>query len=175
MRLSEHPRQDGFSLVSGWDEPVRVGERGRECTYRSDWINARLIADCHRDPRKLEITFRRPPLWPLEDVVRVLGAPQVISPGALAVLDCPGAYLLHVLTDRVHATLRKAAPMVVVQDILVLMESAAGGPPLLPHTHLPKRNSTGESRCGVCCEQLRKMGTAQHNPPLEQMQQELDE
>lgn len=120
-----------------WSEPDPVGERGFETTYFGHGFRARLVFDCHHEPRKLEVSLaddRDARIWhSLVEHLKPFGAPRVISPGQLILFDRPGYFRLNVIPGRLQALLRKDAPLSVIAELLTQLGRACGedvAPPL---------------------------------------------
>lgn len=121
-----------------WSDPDPVGERGFETTYSGRGFRARLIFDCHREPRKLEVSLaprgdrdvpdpRGAPQWDaLIEHLKPFGAPRVISPGQLVLFDRPGYFRLNLIPGRLQALLRKEAPLSVVAELITQLSRACG-------------------------------------------------
>lgn len=113
-----------------WSEPDPVGERGFETTYSGRGFRARLVFDCHHEPRKLEVSLapeRSAPLWEsLIEHLKPFGAPRVISPGQLVLFDRPGYFRLNLIPGRLQALLRKEAPLSVVAELITQLSRACG-------------------------------------------------
>lgn len=113
-----------------WSEPDPVGERGFETTYSGRGFHARLVFDCHREPRKLEVSLamdRVDRTWDsLIEHLKPFGDPRVISPGQLVLFDRPGYFRLNLIPGRLQALLRKDAPLTVIAELLTQLVRACG-------------------------------------------------
>jgi ferredoxin len=113
--------------VGGWSALERVGEKGREALYRADGLRARLVLDCHREPRTLEVEFDDGPPPRLLEALRPFGRAVVVAPGQLAILDRERYFRLYINQRGVRAILRKAAAPSVFAELVAQLERAVAG------------------------------------------------
>lgn len=159
----------------GWCEPDPVGERGFETSYRSTVtpsLVARLVFDCHAEPRRLEVTL---PEAGFPDRVlahlRPLGRPFVVGPG-LALLDRAGYFRINLVPSRLQALVRKEAPLSVIAELIALLEAAHGGPrlqaadcPVAALTYVDGRLQIDDRGCTACLDCVRPAVRAEYLPP----------
>lgn len=108
-----------------WSEPDPVGERGFETTYSGRGFRARLVFDCHHEPRKLEVSlFGDRGLDSLIEHLKPFAAPRVVSPGQLVLFDRPGYFRLNLIPGRLQALLRKDAPLSVIAELITQLSRA---------------------------------------------------
>ncbi|MBL9002603.1 MAG: hypothetical protein JNJ46_00085 [Myxococcales bacterium] len=173
----------------GWSEPEPVGERGTETSYRSravPQLAARLVFDCHAEPRRLEVTLPDGKAHiGLRIALRPLGRPVVIGTSdpegiaSLLIVDRPGYFRLNAVPGRLQALVRKAAPLSVVAELLALLEAALGGPRLHVEacTAGALSYATGalqidDARCTACLDCVRPLVHEQHVPPAQPVDDE---
>jgi hypothetical protein len=105
-------------VSSGWSRAEACGEKAREALLEAPGLRARLLYDCHRDARKLDVELEGHEPEPLVGVLSMFGAPHEIAPGALTIIDREGYFRLYVVPSGLRVTLRKAAPPRVVAELL---------------------------------------------------------
>jgi hypothetical protein len=133
----------------GWSGLEPVGEKGSEAFWSTPSLTGRLVYDCHRAPRKLELTFPAEARETLLAHLQVFGPPVTVMPGALTVVDRDGYFRLHITETRVHATLRKSAGRRHVGALMVQLRRAVGELP--PHPQEPCRHTEPSGPAGVAC------------------------
>lgn len=122
-----------------WSEPEPLGERSFETRYVTPGLDARLVFDCHREPRKLDVTFAAPDFSSqLVELLKPFASPAVISPAQVVLFDRPGYFRLILVPGRLQAVLRKAAPLRVLAELLAQLEQVTG-PVLLRPADCPER------------------------------------
>ncbi|MFO0576345.1 MAG: hypothetical protein U1A78_20265 [Polyangia bacterium] len=120
-----------------WSEPDPVGDRGFETTFLGRDFAARLVFDCHHEPRKLEVSLDAGRAGLFDALVEHLtpfAPPQVISAGQLVIFDRAGYFRLLLIPGRLQALLRKDAPLQVVAELLAQLARAHGASEPPPHT-----------------------------------------
>jgi hypothetical protein len=125
-----------------WSEPDPVGDRGFETTFSGSGFGARLVFDCHHEPRKLEVSLdpgRAGLFDALVEHLTPFARPQVISPGQLVVFDRAGYFRLLLIPGRLQALLRKDAPLQVIAELMAQLARAHGAtePPPLKSSDCP--------------------------------------
>lgn len=156
-----------------WSEPDPVGAQGFETTFSGRGFAARLVFDCHHEPRKLEVTLRDTSaalFASLTEQLTPFGAPQIVSPGQLIIFDRTGYFRLLLIPGRLQALLRKDAPLSVIAELLLQIARAcdpAQAPPLRASdcpfgaitgsgaTDDPARPCIDGARCTHCLECVR--------------------
>jgi ferredoxin len=171
---------------TGWSELERVGERGRETTYSSSRLKARLVLDCHREPRTLDVEFADfgggPPPRIIE-AMRPFGRAVTVVPGSLAILDRERYFRLYIYPRGVRAVLRKAATPSVFAELVAQLERAADGRgceecvALCPEGAI-RATSPGDiddARCTACLACVQHHVAPQHVPDISRFEDEPGE
>lgn len=157
-----------------WSEFDPIGERGREATFSTAQLSARLILDCHSQPRKLEISFPAGPPAGLLEALRPFARPVVVRAGELAWFDREGYFRLYVVPAGVRVVLRKAAPAQVVAELLaqlervvqpVVCQSCVAGCAARALSYVGNRLFVDEERCTACLDCVRHHVEPRHYAP----------
>lgn len=150
-----------------WSEPDPVGDRGFETTFAGRGFAARLVFDCHHEPRKLEVSLDAGRAGLFEALVEHLtpfARPQVISAGQLVIFDRAGYFRLLLIPGRLQALLRKDAPLQVIAELMAQLARAHGAsePPPLRSNDCPVAAIRSEGgthidaqRCTHCLDCVR--------------------
>jgi hypothetical protein len=110
-----------------WSDPDPVGERGFETTYSGRGFRARLVFDCHHEPRKLEVSLEGDTISAaLIEHLKPFAPPRVISPEQLVLFDRTGYFRLLLIPGRLQALLRKDAPLSVIAELITQLARAHG-------------------------------------------------
>lgn len=159
-----------------WSEPDPVGDRGFETTFVGRGFAARLVFDCHHEPRKLEVSLDAGRAGLFDALVEHLtpfARPQVISPGQLVIFDRAGYFRLLLIPGRLQALLRKDAPLQVIAELLAQLARAHGEaePPPLRSSDCPVDAIRSEGalhidplRCTHCLDCVRPYARAELLP-----------
>jgi ferredoxin len=158
-----------------WSQLDPISGAGYETLYQGSGFSARLLFDCHREARKLEVQFTA--AEQLSDAVlehlKPFGSPVVVSPGQLVIIDREGYFRLYLIPGRLQALLRKAAPLSVLGELMGQIERAMrkercdGCPQLCPAGALSYAGDTLviDGRCTRCLDCVRHHASPMLTPP----------
>jgi hypothetical protein len=136
---------------------------------------ARLLFDCHGEPRRLEVTLPEGGIpEAVQRYLRPFGAPLWVATGGLAIVDRPGYFRLTMVPGRLQAILRKQAPLAVVAELVAQLEAALSGRPLRESDCAAGALRYAEGtltidggRCTACLDCVRPGVRAEHLPPFQ--------
>lgn len=160
----------------GWTEPDPVGERGFETSYRSTGSTsfvARLLFDCHADPRRLEVALPEPGF---SDSVLTCLRPfgRALRLGQLAIVDRPGYFRINLVPGRLQALVRKEAPRSVLAELIAQLEAVHDGPQpqatdcaVGALSYATGRLQIDDALCTGCLDCVRPLVRAEYLPPAE--------
>lgn len=162
--------------MSCWSPPDPIDGSGFETVYTGHGFRARLLFDCHRDARKLEITLQDGSEFPygLLEYLKPFGVPQVVSPGQLVLIDRVGYFRLYLIPGRLQALLRKTAPLSVIGELLTQVErglkaepceACAPGCPQQAISYPSGSFTIDDRTCTRCLDCLSHHVQAQYTPP----------